>query len=147
MTQILSGRAALAPEDFVALTINVMAITAALVMALLPETVAGKLLDGRGRNVMSVAWSASEVRTALISAIGIWMLFDGAVSASYWTSYLVAYHNQVGRLHISFPVTPDAAGGVAATIVQLALGLLVLTNALRIAEWVRRLGAETTQNK
>ncbi len=132
--------AILRPEDVLALTTSVVLIMAAVVMALLPGLVAGKLLGGGGHQPMATAWSASELQTALITAIGLWMLIDGAVNASYWIAYWAIFKTEVERTRLDIPHSAETVAGAVSTIAQLVLGLAILINATGIAHRLRRLG-------
>ncbi len=140
LVQVFSGRVNIAPEDILALTISTVITTGALIMSLLPELVAGKLLTGSRREPMTNSWSACELQTTLVSGIALWMLFDGTVNASYWISYIAFYNSQLTQTTISYTLSPDVVGGIVSTIVQLVLGFFLLINAIGFSAWLRRVG-------
>lgn len=117
----------------------VLALPPLLAAALLwryPLAVARKLLP-----VMKAPAAPLDARsqTALelaLTAIGVWLLAQGLVAASYWATFLL-HPGEALRAHP--PLGPSQRADIVATLVELALGAWLVAGSRGLGRALRRL--------
>lgn len=100
----------------------------ALVLWLLPLTIATKLIPGLKADAPRSALTATDIASVAFPILGLWVLTFAIPDTVYWTTFaFIVKSSDYG----SPELTPENIGNIVATTVELLIGVLALA-------WLKR---------
>ena len=116
-------------------------LLAAVLLWRYPLAVARKLLPVMKEPAAPLDPRSQTALALALTAIGIWLLAQGLVAASYWVTFLL---HPAESLQAHPPLGPSQRADIVATVVELALGAWLVAGSRGLARALRRLRGRPT---